>query len=303
MIRRPRLTIAIAVLGGFCSATGLLQSDVRPLTLYQKAGRASWVILGEISDGDDRFAAVKVIEVMKGTYTRPDLRVVYRLGNFLRKSWEGKLEFALGERSVLFLKRYEKEPGDPEPPKELREEDVFAPVFGSQGKFTLPEEGSPAYLEAIREFVRVTGLADAAAQEEALLAFLDSVNPHILQAGLEQVVDRRLAGEAQVGRLLRLAESPSDAVRLNAVQILGQVVEDLRAAKKTLPDQPDVVNRLKGMVMGDGGDVFRAEAVKVVAALAGESESPFLERVSKEDRSQIVRYEAGRALLGLRGKI
>jgi hypothetical protein len=267
------------------------------MTLFQRVGRAPWVILGEVADGDDRFAEVKVIEVLKGAYARPSLRVVYKMESFTRKSWEEKIEFAAGDRVVLFLKRYESDREDGKVPEELKAEDVFAPAFGAQGKFTVPEEGAPAYLEALRVYVKVSGLPDPVAQEEALLGFLVSPNPHVLQTGVEQVLERRLAGEAQAETLMGLTGSPRDPVRLTALQILRQVAEDLRAAKRTLPAQADVVSRLKGIVLGEGSEVFRAEAVRTIAAFAVEAERAFFERLSKDDRSQLVRYEASRALV------
>ena len=276
-----------------------VQADLRPLTLYQRAGRSPWIVLGEIEDGDDRFARVKVIEILKGSYDGAKLRIVFRMENFLRKAWEEKIEFAAGERAVLFLKRYETDREDGKVPEDLSAPDVFACSFGAMGKFNLPEEGAPAYLDALREFVRVTAMQDIVAQEEALLGYLTSSNPHILQAGLEQVLEGRLAGTAQVPLLLALSDNLREAVRLNALKILVQVAEDLRAANRTLPDQPNVVNVLKGKVIGEGSDIYRAEALKGVAALAAADERAFLERISKEDRAQIVRYEASRILLSL----
>ncbi len=291
-----------AALAVVAAAAGLARADIRPLTLYQRVGRTPWVILGEIVDGDDRFAEVKVLEVLKGEYDRPSLRVVYRLENFLRKSWQEKLEFETGEKAILFLKRYETDREDRKIPESLADEDVFAPAFGAEAKFRIPEEGEAAYMEALREYARVTEIEDPEAHEAALLGFLSARNPHLLSTGLEQVLERRLALDEHVPLLLDLCEHDREPIRLNALQILGQVAEDLRAAGRTLPDHADVVNRLKGKVIGEGSDIYRAEAVKVVAALAGESERAFIERISKEDPSQFVRYQAGAALLALGGR-
>jgi hypothetical protein len=291
-IRRLIATVGLLAL----AATTAARAELRTLTLYERTGRAHWVVLGEVADGDDRFAEVHVLEIFKGEYDKPTMRIIYRLGNFLRKSWEDRLDFAKGERVVLFLKRYESDKEDGELKDKLKAEDLFAPAFGSEAKFTTPTEGEGAYVEAIRDFARVTALSDPAAQETALLSYLGSANPHILQAGLEQVLEGRLAGDAQVPQLMKLIESARDGVRLMSLQVLGQVAADLKAAKKTLSDQDDVVANLKGKVMGDGTDIYRAEAVKVIAALSVEKERAFLERISKEDRAQLVRYEASRAL-------
>ena len=277
-------------------------AELKPLTLYQRCGRSPWVILGDVTDGDDRFAKVKVVEVFKGEYAGESLRVAHRLENFLRKNWEGKIAFGADDRVVLFLKRYDpEETGVEKVPNKLAAEDMFASTFGAMGVFALPAEGEDAYVEAIREFSVATAIEDAVEQEEAVLSFLRSRNPHILQAGLEQVRDRRLAFDPHVPVLMDLVENPRAPIRLNALQILGQVAEDLNAANRKLPDQADLVDRLKGKVLSDESDIYRSEALKVVVLLGGPEEAEFLRRISKEDPSQMVRYEASRALLNLGG--
>jgi len=276
-----------------------LPADIKPLTLFQRAGRSPWIIYGETVRGDHRFAEIKVVEVIKGSYSRESFRIIFKLENFLRDSWEEKMGFAAGERAVFFLKRYETDREDGKLDDWMKAEDLFAQAFGAQGKFPLPEEGSAAYLEALREFARVGAITDPAARDDAVLNFIRSSNPHLLDAGLERIIEERLAGPGQVPELLRLSDSPRDSVRLNALQSLGQVAEDLHAAGRKLENHADVVDLLKAKAIGDGGDIYRAEAVRVVAALSGNEERPFLERLAKEDRSQLVRYEAGRAVLAL----
>lgn len=293
------LRSAAALLAILPLAAAPAVTDVKPLTLYQRAGRSPWLIYGEVVRGDRRFVEVKALEVIKGAYQRETFRVVYKLENFLRKSWEEKIEFATGEKALFFLKRYETDRADGKLDDWMKAEDLFAEAFGAQGKFPVPEEGGAAYLDAVREFVRVNAIEDPSVQGGALLKFLESQNPHVLQAGLERAIDERLAGPEQVPVLLRLADSPRDPVRLNSLQVLREVAEDLRAAGLRLENQGDVVNLLKGKAIGDGGDLYRVEALKVVAALAGGEERAFLARLSTEDRSQLVRYEAGRSLLAL----
>jgi hypothetical protein len=278
------------------------RAELNPLTLFQRCGRSPWVIIGEVTDYEKRFAQVRVIEVLKGKYELPTLRVVHRLESWLRESWEEKIEFGRERYVVLFLKRYDPEVTDGHKvPEKFEGEDMFASSFGAMGVFSLPEEGQEAYMEAVRVFSGVTAIGDPVEQEEAVLALLQSRNPHILQAGLEQTLARRLAMDEDVPTLLGLVENPREPVRLNALQILGQVAEDLRVSGRSLPDQGDIVNRLKSKVLSGESDLYRAEALKVVAGLGGAAERAFIERISKEDRSQIVRYEASRALLDLGG--
>jgi len=294
---RAQAVLLFATIASLTAAAGVpARGDVRPLTLFQRVGRSPWVVFGEVTSADKRFVSVSAVEVLKGAYAQPTLRVMYKLENFLRRSFEDRIEFHTGERGVFFLKRYETDRPDGKLDDWMKADDLFASSFGAQGKFVLPAEGGGAYVEAIREFVRASGLADPRAEEAAILGFLDSANPHVQQAGLEQTIERRLAGPAQAELLMRLSESAREPVRLNALQILGQVAEDLRVTGGHLEDQADVVNRLKAKAIGGGGDLFRAEAVKVVAALGGADERAFLDRLAKDDASQLVRYEAGRAL-------
>jgi hypothetical protein len=296
-----RLRRAAAVLVTILAAAPGSIADVKPLTLYQRAGRSPWLILGEVQSVDKRFVEVKVLEVLKGAYARDAFRIIYKLENFLRKNFEDRMEFKKGERALFFLKRYESDRPDGKLDDWMKEEDLFAEAFGAQGKFPVPEEGGSDYLDAIREFVRVSAIADPEAQGTAILKFLESPNPHILEAGLERTIEERLAGPGQVELLLRLSDDPRDPVRLDALQVLGEVAEDLRASGRKLQNHEDIVNVLKGKAIGDGGDLYRVEALKVVFLLAGPEEKPFLLRLSKEDRSQLVRYEAGRSLLALAG--
>src|SRR5258706_9491052 len=114
--------------------------DVKPLSLYERAGRAPWLIYGEVSSIDKRFVVVKVVEVLKGSYQGDSLRIIYKLENFLRKSWEERMVFTAGEHAVFFLKRYETDRPDGRLDDWMKAEDLFAEAFGAQGKFSLPEE-------------------------------------------------------------------------------------------------------------------------------------------------------------------
>lgn len=309
-VKRPQGTTAPggirALLGPLLLASLLVpaapptRGETTPLTLYQRCGRSPWVILGEVTDHDNRFAEIRVVEVLKGEYEGRSLRVIHRLENFLRESWEDRIEFNPGAPVILFLKRYDPEETDGQKvPEKLQAEDMFASSFGPMGVFDLPAEGQEAYLEAVRTFTRVATKEDPVAKEDALLGFLKSGNPHILQAGLEQVRDRRLAFDEHVPVLMELVDNDRQPIRLNALQVLGQVAEDLRVSRRTLPDQQSLVSRLKGKVLSDESDTYRSEALRVLVLLGGERERPFLERISKEDPSQLVRYQASRALLEL----
>ena len=52
-------------------------------------------------------------------------------------------------------------------------------------------------------------------------------------------------------------------------------------------------------MVGDGSDIYRSEALRVMVLLGGPEEAEFLRRIAREDPSQLVRYQASRALLDL----
>ena len=90
-------------------------ADLRPLTLYERIGRAPVVVVGEIADGESRLATVTTLSLIKCAIPeRPaDLfRIAYRFDSFMRRPWEDKIEFRKGEQVLLFLRKFTKEDGD-----------------------------------------------------------------------------------------------------------------------------------------------------------------------------------------------
>ena len=101
----PAVLIALA----FAAAGGHCRADVRPLTQYEKVGRAPLVVWGEVTDGAHRFAVIRTIEVIKLTIPeRPgeSFRIAYKLDSFLRTPWQDKITFGAGERVLLFLRKF-----------------------------------------------------------------------------------------------------------------------------------------------------------------------------------------------------
>ena len=217
--RRSAFGLAALSLMALVSLPGTspaLHAEVQELTLYQRCGRSPWVILGEVTDADDRFPEIRVIEVLKGSYERPTLHIVFRLQNWLRKGWEDKLQFSPGQKAILFLKRYDPEDTDGSKiPEKLKGEDMFASTFGAEGLYSLPAEGQEAILGAVRAFSKVTAMMDTVAREDSLLGFLGSKNPLIVEAGLDEVYSQRLALDDNVPGLLRLADGSRSASRLS----------------------------------------------------------------------------------------
>src|SRR5678816_1478543 len=127
-------TLAVIGVGSWQPAP----ADVRPLTQYEKVGRAPLVVWGEVTDGAHRFAVIKTLEVLKITITeRPgeSFRIAYKLDSFLRTPWQDKISFGVGERVLLFLRKFTKEDGD------QPEGDLYTLMWGAEGKVLLPAEG------------------------------------------------------------------------------------------------------------------------------------------------------------------
>ena len=58
----------------------------------------------------------------------------------------------------------------------------------------------------------------------------------------------------------------------------------------------DLVDRIRGRAATDPSEPMRVEAVRALQSIGGEDVKAFLTRLAKEDTSQLVRYEATKAL-------
>ena len=274
------------------------RAEVRPLTLYEKTGRAPLVIWGEITDGEHRFAVVNTLELLKCSIPeRPAqvFRIAYKLDSFLRQPWQDKITFATGERVLLFLRKFTKEDG------EKPEGDLYTLMWGAQGRVTLPAEGEQAWAEAVRVFTGVMTVTDIDKQALTLRGLISSRNPIVSDGGFEEMLRQGLGDLEMLPELSGRFEDPREPTRILSMRLLRQIVADAGAAGRVVPQRQELTDMIRGRAVNDTSAEFRVEAVRTLGVLGGEAVKAFLKRIAKEDSSQLVRYEAERTLMGWKG--
>ena len=270
-------------------------ADVRPLTIYERIGRAPIVVLGEISDGESRLASVTTLNLIKCVIPeRPAnvFRIAYRLDSFLRRPWEDKIEFKKGEQTLLFLRKFTKEDGD------KPEGDLYTLMWGAQGKETLPEEGWQAMVGAAGELAAILALTDFDEQARRLRDAVTSPNPIVSDSAMTEVLKQGLVEESMIEMFTKLLDAPREITRILAMRAITQVISETRIAGRSLQDTSGLSDKIRGRAATDDSAEMRVEAVRALCVLGGDDVKSFLMRLSKEDSSQMVRYEATKALTG-----
>lgn len=274
-------------------AIGERRADVTPLTLYEKTGRAPLVVVGDVVDGEHRFAVIRTREVLRcAIREKPGetFRIAFRLDSFLRTPWQDVIEFKDGERVVLFLRKFTKEDG------RQPEGDLYTLMWGAQGKHLLPLEGEDAQVAAVRRFAAILD-APNDQQADLLKRALSDPNPMIADGAFEEAIKQGLGDLDLIPQLTALLSGDREPPRIGSLRLLAVIFADARVAGREVPHREELADMLRGKAVGDTSIPFRVQAIATLAALGGEETKAFLERVSKEDASQLVRYEAHKALL------
>jgi hypothetical protein len=285
--------VVCAVFAGLIAPA--IRAEVRPLTLYEKVGRAPVVLWGEVTQGEARFASVRTLDLLKCTIPEipgATLRIAFRLDSFLRNPWEDRIEFKTGEHVLLFLRKFTREDGD------KPAGDLYTLMWGLQGKIVLPAEGEEAHIEAARLMSSILSTTDAGRQARMLQEAVSSANPFVADASLTEVLKQGLADFAMMPRLVALLSARREPARLLAMRILAGIFQESRVAGREVPGRQDLTDQLRARAAADSSPEMRVEAVRALEALGGEEVRAFLARLAQEDTSQLVRYEAKKALLG-----
>jgi hypothetical protein len=292
----PERRVALLVLVGLVLPLqgSMARAEVQKLSLYQKTGRAPLVVWGTVADGEHMKAVIRTHEVVKCDIPqRPgeSFLLAFRLDSFLREPWQDKITFKTGEEVVLFLRKFTKEDGD------QPEKDLYTLMWGAEGKFSLPPEGAQAYVEAIRVFEAILTEPDPDRQEEMLIEGIKDENPFIVEAAFEEMLRQYIGGIDLIPDLIEYFDNPRESFRILAMRLMTQVLDSAAIADREIPERPQLANRIRGRAALDEAAGFRVEAVKALAILGGDESRALLERLSKEDPSQDVRFEASRMLL------
>jgi hypothetical protein len=262
------------------------------MDLWEKSFRSELVVRATVLDGDDRLARMRVDEVLKGSYTAAELKIVFRAANFSRKTWEEKVVFGAGQHLILFLDRFRKN-------GVLQAEDHFELFRGSNGREEVPSEGEDAYLQAIRRFVAIQSIDSQLARWDASRALLSETNPFLVEAGFDQVLKFRLANASLVPVLLGHLDSETVAFRQKAVRCFGQVFEATSREAGDLPTEDHIRDLLLNKAMKDPSSDVRIEAIRALGAWQDRNLAASFRAIAAQDPSQAVRYEAERAIYEL----
>jgi len=293
---RPNARLAGAALIGALAALAPspARADIQQLTAYEKTGRAPLVVWGEVTDGVHRFAVIRTLDVIKCSIPeRPaeSFRIAFRLDSFLRPPWQEAITFKNGEHVLLYLRKFTKEDG------RQPDGDLYTLMWGEPGRETLPPEGEEARVTAVRRFAAILS-APTEDQPALLRAALRDPNPLIADGSFEEAIKQGIGDVAMIPELVELLSNARQPPRVYALRMMALVVSDARAAGREVPRRDELSEVLRGRAATDPVEPFRVQAVATLAELGGEDNKVFLQRVAREDASQLVRYEAEKALQG-----
>jgi len=290
--------IAAPVLSGFTLLSA--EAEMPPLNLFQRAARASLVVHVRVHEGALRFALVDVLEVLKGSAPAERLRIAFRDFNFSRPRGTDPITFPNGEEEILFLTPYSQVPRSQK--KKEKYSDVFELLLGAQGRITVPAEGAGAIFDAVRRLVQVAA-QDPASQVEGLQGLLDSENPVLPEAGLEEMARLRAATPVLYPRLIRLLRNPSPRLRIRSLTLVQQIFSSRPplprsgSAEEALDEAGESLAAVLERARNDPDAAVRVQAVQALAAWPEHADvEADLRAIASQDASQEVRFEAERAL-------
>jgi len=292
---RVRFLLIAPLLGAALAIPGVCHAEIQKLSLFEKTARAPIVVWAVVTDGENQKAELRMKEMVSCTVVEcpgESFRIAFRVDSFLRRPWEDKIEFHTGEEVILFLRKFTKRDGNDESPA-----DLYTLMWGSEGKFVLPPEGARAVIEAIRNFQAIAAQTDPVRQEEAFVAGIRGKNPYVIEGSFQELLEQFMGDLTLVPDLTAYFDSQRADFRILAMRLLARILDDARAAGNEIPLEAELADRLRGRAALDPAEAFRVEAIKALAVLGGNESKSLLERLAKEDPSQLVRYEAARRLL------
>lgn len=297
MTRASRVGRALAtalVLGHLAGASPLAQGAgaAARLNLFQLTARADLVVHVRVREGALKFAAVDIIETIKGTAPTRRLRIAFRDFNWSRGGRDDPIVFPDGQEEILFLVPHAAAG------RSKKNRDLFDLFQGPQGRITVPAEGAGPMLRALRRLAALAS-ADPAAQLDGLRDLLAGDDPRLIETSLEELARLRAADASLYPVLDRLLRSPSAAIRSRTLRLLSQAFsmggrdDGAGADDRARMALAGVIERARN----DQDEAVRVEAVAAMAAWPARREvEPELRAIAAQDPAQAVRYEAERSL-------
>jgi hypothetical protein len=254
------------------------------------ASQSEVAVLAEVA-GLTRYAEFKVVERFTGKYDEPNLSIQFR-----GQSWEQRLdgqeriEFHTGDRYLLFLRRY-RERGKVVDPR------IFELAEVNWGRQHLDAEEEPSYVEAMRLLLGALMREEPRERWSVLGGLIGSRNVLAAAAALHQIGEAGIAGEGAIPVVLEQMDR-----HIASLTIAG--LELLRRLGPTLPpsfSRASLAEAIHVRIAWSGTDPVpvRRQALRCLLAL-GDSSTPWIEKIAKEDADQTIRYEAAVAAFDAR---
>ncbi len=290
------VSLATLLVAGATVARGDMR-DSEPLNLFQRTARAALVVHVRIREGALKYALVGVIRPLKGEPPAPSLRIAFRDFNLHRPPGSEPLVFPDGQEEILFLVPYGPVPRSEK--KREKNKDLFELMLGPQGRITVPAEGSAAVIDAIGRLAVIASL-DPASQVESLRSLLEDGNPDLVESALDEILRLRAATPALYPRLGRLLRNPSPSLRTRTLRLVALLFggSGIAAGDDPLDLARETLAMVRERARNDADESVRVQAVLAMAAWRDRREvEGDLGAIARQDRSQLVRFEAQRALL------
>lgn len=259
-------------------------------TLYEKIAHSLLAIHGLTVSDDAKYAEIHVLEVLKGNYAEESLRISFRMDNFERERGEEKIIFNKGEEAILILEPLRNRSGG------IKDPSLFRLMDRAEGKIDLSPESGHILIDAVKRFIQIQSLESQHEIWKEQKKLLQEKNRFLVEAGFQEILKFRIGDWSQIPLLLRYLTGPDPEFQLNAAKVITQLFQDREETTVNLEGWEEVIRTVIRTARGDSEARIRVEAIRALSAAGAESYQEVLEAISKDDESQLVRYEAQKAL-------
>ncbi|MFQ5768189.1 MAG: HEAT repeat domain-containing protein [Acidobacteriota bacterium] len=255
-------------------------------SVYERMATADLVVRVRTIEGSLRLAECRVLEVLKGKYSRKQIFIAFRFDNMNRQHYRDRISFLDGQESILLLTPVL------DAKLKVKAPDRFRLVGAFKGKIDLPPEGAEAFIRAFRRLGQILQMTDIHRIWNSHRALLSETNPYLVETGFAEVLKFRLGNAGMVPVLLDYLDSKHDPFRISALKVLAQILEHSRRHDEPLPGLDDLVARVLTSALEDPVSAIRVAAVQALEAYGERDIVEVLRQVAERDPSQDVRYEA-----------
>ncbi len=259
-------------------------------TLYEKIAHSLLAIHGLTVSDDAKYAEIHVLEMLKGNYAEENLRISFRMDNFEREREEEKIIFNNGEEAIFLLEPLRDRSGS------IKDPSLFKLMDRAEGKIDLSPESGHILIAAVKRFIQIQSLESQHEIWKEQKKLLQEKNRFLIEAGFQEILKFRIGDWTQIPDLLQYLTGPDAEFQLNAAKVITQLFQDREEATANLEGWEEVIRTVIRTARGESDPRIRVEAIRALSAAGAESYQDVLEAISEDDESQLVRYEAQKAL-------